>query len=320
MAHLTSEQRYTISVLLQQKKSLTFISTTIGKDKSVVSREIQRNSSPTKGTYIYEQAQTYSDERKKNKPHHRRLTPKIIHYIEDLIRQEYSPEQVVGRAKLESIPCVSITSIYKYIWDNKEQTSSKDKLFRYLRVGRKKEFKKCGKYSGLGVIPDRVMLSQRPKEVDKRERFGDFEADTVWIANKAVIVTVNDRTTGISHIRHLPDRKSERVNRAIADILEQYKGMVKSITVDNGKEFYKHKELAKIIGCQVYFADPYASWQRGANENYNGLIRQYIPRNCNFESLSDEYINLIENKLNNRPRKRFGFLSPFEYFNTNFKN
>ena len=320
MAHITPEQRYTISGLLQQRKSISEISQTNHKHRSVVWREIKRNSSSVKGIYTYKSAQQRAELRQKQKKRHRRFTLEVQLFVEQKIREDYSPEQIVGYAKLHGIACVSITTIYKYIWDNKANYTTVDRLFHHLRVGRKKGIKAYSKRTGFGTIPNRVMIAQRPDIVAKRERFGDFEADTMWIANKAVIVTVNDRATGISHIKQLPDRKADNVNKAIADMLKPYNGMIKTITVDNGKEFFRNESLAKLLNCDVYFAEPYASWQRGSNENVNGLYRQYLPRNTRIETLSDEYIHLIESKINNRPRKRYGYLSPAQKLTLNINN
>lgn len=314
MAHLNFQQRYTICVLLQQQKSITEIARTIGRDKSVVSREIARNGSQSRKAYNYNLAQQRCDLRKKKRHRFRRLTPAIESFIKEKIRQDYSPEQIVGYAKRMKIPCVSITTIYKYIWSDKANYLTKDKLFHHLRVGHKKAIKKYSKKAGLGVIPNRVMISERPKIVAKRKRFGDFEADTVWIANKAVIVTVNDRATGLSYIKALDNRKSDNVNQAIYEMLKDKIGMIKTITVDNGKEFYKHQQLAKMLKADVYFADPYASWQRGSNENTNNLYRQYFPRKTKLEQITPKKLQDAQNNLNNRPRKRYGYKSPIEVF------
>lgn len=319
MAHLKAEQRYTISVLLQQGKSKRELARVIGRHPSVVTREISRNSSPESPHYDFAFAHQQAQERQRKKLRSVRFTEEIKAYVSKKIREDYSPEQVVGNARRLGIPCVGITSIYKYIWANKDLRGEPDKLFHHLRHGNSKGLRSSSKRVGLGVIPDRKMIADRPAIVAERSRFGDFEADTMWLAGKAVVVTVNDRATGLGYIRVLADRKSDRVNKAIAEMLAPYKGRVHSLTVDNGKEFYKHKELAGLLGVAVFFADPYASWQRGANENLNGLYRQFLPRKTQISTIDQKYIKMIESKLNNRPRKRLGFLSPIEFFNTNFE-
>lgn len=156
--------------------------------------------------------------------------------------------------------------------------------------------------------------------MDEKRRFGDLELDTVIGRNhKGAILTVNDRATWLCWLALLDGKESEPLKNALINMLSPLKGIIKTATADSGKEFAVHKEIAEALGIDVFFAHPYHSWERGANENMNGLIRQYIPKKSSFENLNDEDIQLIQNKLNNRPRKRLNFLTPIEYFCRNFE-
>ncbi len=155
--------------------------------------------------------------------------------------------------------------------------------------------------------------------VNRRIRFGDLEFDTMIGRNhQGAILTINDRTTGMCWLSKLSGKESEPLKEAAVRELAPWEGLIHTITADNGKEFAAHQEIAEALNANFYFAHPYHSWKRGSNENMNGLIRQYIPKGSSFENLSNEYIKLIQNKLNNRPRKKIGYLSPLEYFITNF--
>jgi transposase, IS30 family len=320
MAHLTVLQRYAINLFHNEGNGINEIARHINRSPSVVSREINRNSSPKTSRYNYMPAQRRADLRKQTKPHYIRFTPEIKAFVEEKIREDYSPEQIVGYAKLHSIECVSGPTIYKYIYEDKEKKGwHRDKLFNHLRCHGKKYKRTGAPKSGQGVIKDRVLIDERPKIVDQKQRFGDFEADTMWIANGASIVTVNDRATSLSFIRLVPSRKADVVTKAIVDILTPLKGYVNTITIDNGKEFSNHKIIAEKLNTKVYFAHPYHSWERGANENTNRLYRQYFKNKTKYEELDNQYILFIQNKLNLRPRKRLGFLSPYKYLFCNFE-
>lgn len=310
MAHLQYEQRYAISVLQKSGKGVNEIARLLARSPSVISREIKRNSSPKTKLYNAKPAQLRSEERKKNRLYFRRLTPSVVSFIEEKLEEDYSPEQIVGYAKNKGIPCVSVPTIYKYIETDKLDPASQKRLYKHLRCHTRKYVKRGTPQTGQGQIPNRRMIDERPAEVDKKERFGDFEADTVRIANGASLVTLNDRASSFSMIRPVPSRKAEDVEKAIIEMLMPFKGLAETITVDNGKEFGCHKKLEEVLGVKVFFAHPYHSWERGANENTNKLYRQYFKNKTKLSEIPKGYIDLIQNRLNNRPRKRLGFESP----------
>jgi len=323
MKHLTSEQRYTIFVLLQKGYSQKKIAETIGKDKSTISRELRRNCDKRSGKYNPELAQKKYEQRQHQKHKKKYFTEEIRRYVEEKLLKDYSPEQICGRAKIEGQACVSHETIYQHIWRDKRKGG---KLHEHLRRGNKRYRKRGNLKDNRGIIKDRISIDERPEIVDAKERFGDLEIDTIIGKNKkGAILTIVDRYSGMVWIRKLESKKAKLLSEKVIEVLYPIKSLIHTITGDNGKEFAEHKMIAKQLNINFYFAHPYHSWERGANENVNGLIRQYIPKKTDFSSITDEYIEYIQNKLNNRPRKRLNFLSPNEIFNkfvksiTNYK-
>ena len=313
MAHLSEAQRYTISQMIQQGKSLSEIAKVIGKDKSVVSRELRRNCDKRNGTYDYRLAQRKYEKRMKEKPKFRRFTEEIRIFVDVMLREELSPEQIVGRCRLLGFPMVSHETIYQHIWKDKRRGGD---LYKHLRRRGRRYRKRGGRYDMRGIIRDRVSIDERPSIVDQKSRFGDLEFDTVIGKNhKGALFTCNDRFTKLVWIELLESKEAIPLKEAALAALAPMKGLIKTITADNGKEFAEHKAIAKGLGADFYFAHPYHSWERGANENTNGLIRQYLPKGTSFENLTNEHVKQIQNKLNNRPRKALGYLTPIEFFN-----
>jgi transposase, IS30 family len=313
MSHLTKEQRYTIQVLLSQNYSKPEIASVLGKHKSVIYREIKRNCDKRNGFYKSDLAQVKYDTRLKEKPKKITFTDQIKQSVNQLIKEDYSPEQIVGYCKKNQIQCVSIERIYQHIWKDKKQ---KGTLYKHLRT-KGKRYKKRGNINeSRGKLTDRNAIENRPKIVEEKQRFGDFELDTIIGKNhQGAIVTINDRCTGLLKIKKVATKDSKLVKNAIVDLLMGLKPYIHTITSDNGKEFAQHKEISKELDIDFYFANPNSPWERGANENLNGLLRQYIPKSSSFEDLTDEKLYEIQEKINNRPRKRFKFESPNYMFN-----
>ena len=308
MSQITKEQRYTISVMLNQGTKPKDIAKFIGKDKSSIYREINRNKDKRNGVYKSQLAENKCRERHKVKPKRKRFTSAIKTKVVELISEDYSPEQVVGFCKKEEIACVSHETIYQYIWENKKQKGS---LHTHLRRQGRKYRKRGAAKDNRGIIKGRIGIEKRPNIVEERERFGDLEVDLIIGSNhKSAIVTLNDRASGVLKMKKVVSKEAEIVTRAINSLLEEWMPYLHTITADNGKEFAGHKEVAEFLNIDYYFARPYHSWERGSNENLNGLIRQYIKKKTDFRTLSDEYVKSIETKLNNRPRKRFKFETP----------
>lgn len=310
--HITEEQRYAISMMLQIPMSKKAIAEAIGVDKSTVYREIKRNCDARSGSYSMELAQRKADRRKQQKHRKEVLTPAMRKRIIKLLKKGFSPEQIVGRSRLEGIAMVSHETIYRWIWEDKRRGG---KLHKYLRRQGRRYAKRGSKNAGRGFIPGRVDIDERPEIVELKERFGDLEIDTIIGKNhKGAILTINDRATSRVWIRKLSGKEAIPVAKIAVWALRKVKNLIHTITADNGKEFAKHEEIAQKLEIKFYFCKPYHSWERGANENTNGLIRQYIPKGKDFSEVTNKQIKWIENKLNNRPRKRLGHLTPNEKF------
>lgn len=313
MAHLTQEQRYSISVLLRNGKKQSEIAVVIGKDKSVISREIKRNKDLRNGVYKYEQAQRKYISRQKLKQKHKAFTCSVKAHVNSLIEEDYSPEQIVGVSKNENIECVSHERIYQYIWQDKKEGGE---LYTHLRRKGRKYRKRGNKKDSRGLIKNRISIDKRPKIVEKRERFGDLEVDLIIGKNhEQAILTINDRASGFLKMQKIKSKQSKIVTAAILELLVNWKPYLQTVTADNGKEFAGHETVAEQLNIDYYFAHPYHSWERGSNENLNGLIRQYFPKGSDFNKLSELDIKTVQDKLNNRPRKRFNFKSPIFVMN-----
>lgn len=317
MPQLTIEQRYTIEVLLSKGHKDNYIGEVLGKDKSVISREISRNKNELNGKYTAELAQSKREARKKRQAPKKKLTSKMLVEIENLLKEEYSPEQVVGVFRRAEKACVSHETIYQHIWKDKKEGGT---LYIHLRRKGKKYRKRGSLKDSRGVLKNRIDIDERPAIVEEKKRFGDLEIDTIIGKNhKGAIVTINDRASGYLWMGKVERRTAANIKRMTIALLSNFKGKIKTITADNGKEFALHEEIAKALEVDFYFAKPYHSWQRGANENLNGLVRQYIPKKTDFSTFDHILVWHVQNKLNDRPRKRFNFDSPAQVLN-NFLN
>ena len=305
---LTQEQRYGIYSLQQTGHNQATIAEVIGVHQSTISRELKRN----KGLrgYRYKQAHEMATARRKGKAKPR-IDAGAWAFIERLIQKEWSPEQISGWMKNEMGYSVSHERIYQHILQDKQ---SGGKLYLHLRC-RKKRRKRYGSHERRGQIPNRTSIDERPRIVDSRHRYGDWEVDTIiGSRHQQAIVSLAERKSRLALIRKVDRKTSEQVSQAVTELLGSVKHRVHTITGDNGKEFSGHQEIAKSLSANFYFAHPYASWERGLNENTNGLIRQYFPKSRDFASITDSEILTVMNKLNNRPRKCLGFKTPNQVF------
>ena len=307
MSHVTEEQRYTISMMLEQGYSRKEICKVIGKDKSVISRELKRNCDQRNGKYTSKLAQKKYEKRKREKPKALKFTREVQIYVEDKLGLQWSPEQISNSCNKEEMQMVSPERIYQHIIQDKKEGG---RLYKNLR--RKKKYRRrIGVEDRRGKLKNRKSIHERPKEVDEKTRVGDLEVDLILGANhKGALLTINDRKTGLARVRLLKSKNAKGVAKAIVKALRSIKTICKTMTSDNGKEFAQHEYVSKKLGIDFYFADPYSSWQRGANENLNGLIRQYFPKKTSFEQLTWRDIKKVENLLNTRPRKRLGYITP----------
>lgn len=313
MSHITDEQRCTIERLKKAGYQQQHIALAIGKSASTVSRELRRNCDGRSGSYTADLAGRKSARRKKDKPKAVRFTAAMRAEVERQLARKLSPEQIVGAARREGRDMVSHERIYQHIWQDKKRGGQ---LHEHLRTCGKRYRKRGAAKDRRGIIAGRVDIEQRPAVVEKRERFGDLEMDTIiGRKHKGAILTINDRASGMLLMRKVPRKESALVAKAAIDALRLWRPLLHTATSDNGKEFADHQLIARKLQLDFFFAKPYHSWERGSNENLNGLIRQYIPKQTDFDTLTDEYIQYVQDQINSRPRKRFNFDTPINEFN-----
>lgn len=306
---LTLEKRYHISALIKQGYSQKDISIELNVHPSTISREIKRNST---GRYNAELAQIQYHKRVISKKKRKAITKPIEKYIREKLKQDWSPEQIAGRIKVDKNITIHHETIYRFIYANK---ASNGRLYLHLRHKNKKYHKRTQVYQKRGTIKNRICISKRPKIVDTKKRIGDWEIDTIIGANhKGALVTIVDRASKFTLIKKVHSKQADVVTQATLDLLHPIKHLTHTITSDNGKEFAYHDLISRTLETSFFFANPYHSWERGLNEHTNGFIRQYIPKKSEFENISKEEIVTIANKLNHRPRKSLGFKTPFEVF------
>jgi IS30 family transposase len=308
--HLTLKERYQIWSFFENGKSRNQIARKIGRSVSTVSRELKRNKSPGQH-YEPEMAEELAKKRKQNAHKHERFTKEMKKIVEEKINGGWSPEQISGYCKKHKIDMVSYETIYQYIRSDKAAGGT---LYKHLRHANKRR-KRYGAEEKRGLIKNKRSIDERPDIVDKKKRFGDWEADTIIGHNyKGCMVTLVERKTKLTLIANTKNKKSENVKEGIVRLLEPFKNLSHTITFDNGKEFAKHEEIEKKLGVKIYFAHPYSSYERGLNENTNGLIRQYLPKKTDLKDIPDFFLASIVRDLNTRPRKTLDFASPIEAF------
>ncbi len=311
---LTEEDRIELYAMKQAGKPQNQIAAQLGVHPSTISRELARNSG-LRG-YRPKQAQQKTLLRRFTAGKAVKMTPETIDYIESKLHQQHSPEQIAERMKLDPDwhgPSVSHERIYQHIWQDKAQNGT---LYQHLRIGGTKQRRKRRNSRDMrGTIKNRVGIEKRPKIVEKNIRIGDWEGDTIVGKNhQGALVTLVDRKSKLTLIGKVNRYTAEAVEQIIVRLLELVPRRNYTLTVDNGKEFASHESVADALKIKVYFADPYCAWQRGLNENTNGLIRQYAPKGSDVRTLTDQQIQHIMDRLNNRPRKSLGYLTPNEVF------
>lgn len=311
--HVTLDIRSQIYALKATGTSLHKIAAIVERDVSTISREINRNTG-SRG-YRYKQADAKAVERRANASRApQKLTPTLVAIIEEKLMEEWSPDQISGRLKDKNIASISHEAIYQLIWKNK---SAGGALYKQLRHNGKKYNKRSSGKAGRGCIPNRVDITERPKIVEQKTRIGDWEGDTVISAvSKTALLTVVDRHSKFTRIKKLGRKTAENVRVAMKEVMSVLPYPVITVTYDNGKEFAAHQDIAADLNAHCYFAAPYHSWERGLNEHTNGLIRQYLPKSVDFKDVTDDEIQAIEDRLNNRPRKILGYKTPMEVMMT----
>ena len=311
---LTDEDRIEIYAMKQAGKQQNEMAAELGVHPCTISRELVRNAG-FRG-YRPKQAQQKMLYRRFTARKAVKMTPETIDYIERKLGQEHSPEQIAERMKIASDwhgPTVSHERIYQHIWQDKAQGGL---LYKKLRIGGTKQRRKRRNSRDMrGTIKNRIGIEQRPEIVERKIRIGDWEGDTVVGKNhQGALVTLVDRKSKLTLIGKVNRYTAGAVEKTIISLMDFLPRRNYTLTVDNGKEFASHESVADALRIRVYFADPYSAWQRGLNENTNGLIRQYVPKGSEVQTLTNEQIQHIMDRLNNRPRKTLGFLTPNEVF------
>jgi len=306
---LTEDERYQIYEDKLNGLSHRQIAKSLNRHHSTISREISRNSGLR--NYRPKQAHQFAEHRHHSKPKFIKMVESVCNLIAKNIKKDWSPEQIQGRLKEENYPVVCPSTIYRYI---REDKAAGGQLYKHLRHSKPYK-KRTGKPDARGQIIGRKSIDQRPSIVDQKCRLGDWEADTViGKGHKGVLVTLAERVSKKTLIAKVNSKHADVVTAAIIRLLKSEKNYLHTITYDNGKEFAYHDEISDALNIEGYFAHPYHSWERGLNENHNGLIRQYLPKGMALDKVTDKEIQVIQNKLNNRPRKTLGYKTPNEVY------
>ncbi|WP_346838697.1 IS30 family transposase [Microbulbifer sp. SAOS-129_SWC] len=312
---ITSEERYILAALRKQGFSVVAIAKNLDRHRSTIYREINRNSCHhIDGSYRPSKAHRRTVARRRRSRRNRQYSHGDFKVIRNLLRKKLSPEQVVGYIRRFGLMAkrISHETIYQYIWRDKAAGGT---LWTHLRQSSKQRRKRYKAYDSRGRLADKRHISERPVSVESRKYQGHWEIDTVHgRGSNHCIVTLSERKTGYVMIGKLPDKSTAALNKKVISLINRDPAGFKTITADNGTEFHQYKKIEGRHDVRFYFANPYHSWERGSNENINGLIRQYLPKTESMEGLTQQQCNQIANRLNQRPRKRFGYKTPEEMY------
>jgi len=315
--HLSESERTVIFYLQMDHRSQGEIARTLGRDPSTICRELGRNRNVL-GEYFPDHAHHLAACRGKQRPRPCTGDAALMAHVDAKLQARWSPQQIAGRLKVAAPSrlagaSISHATIYRWIWACPERSR---RLRPFLRVAHKKRRKPYGKPSKRGQIPNRVSIDERPELVEERSRLGDWEGDTmVGKGRSGCVVTNVDRASRYTVARKLDRPTAGAVTAALHQAMRRVPGdRRRTQTFDNGREFAGHEEIARLLGMDVYFAHPYSSWERGTNENTNGLLRQYLPKGSDFAQLTAWHLESIMRQLNDRPRKCLDYRTPAEVF------
>lgn len=310
---LTRDERVLMSHLRWQGLPYAKIAEQLGRHRSTIYREFARNScNHIDGAYRPSKAQRRTKARRSRSRRNAQFSPADFTIVRQYLKQKWSPEQISGYLRRQGIQAPSHETIYRYIWNDKFTGGD---MHNYLRQAIKKRRKRHNSTDSRGRLADKRHISERPKAVETRRFRGHWEIDTVVSrASKDCIVTINERKSGFVMIGKLKDRTTDSLNKRVSMLINRNPKAFKTITADNGTEFNQYKAIEAAHDVEFYFANPYHSWERGSNENLNGLIRQYLPRGCSMASLTQQQCDRIAAQLNQRPRKRHDYKTPEEIF------
>jgi IS30 family transposase len=308
---VTLEERYALAVLRQQGLSAAAIARALGRHRSTIGREVRRNHKAIDGGYRPQLADWYARGRRSRSRRNRRFAAADLALVRGLVCEQWSPEQIAGRLRRAGRLRISHETIYRYIWADKRAGGQ---LYRHLRCAEKRRRKRSRGYERRGHVAGKRPITARPAIVATRAQLGHWEADTMVGPGRACVLSLVERKSGYLVLGQLPARTTAAVNRRATRLIARQPHPVHTITADNGTEFHRFRVIERATGVRFYFATPHHAWERGTNENTNGLIRQYLPKRQRMTTLTQLDCNAIARKLNGRPRKRLGYRTPEECY------
>jgi IS30 family transposase len=310
---ITAAERYALMVLQKQGLCPAAIARVLGRHRSTITRELDRNCKPSDGYYRPQLAHWYALGRRAGSRRNTRFTFRAWRFVRQLLHEDWSPEQISGWLRRFGILSISHETIYRHVWTDKKYGGT---LHTHLRCAQKRFRKRYGQRDSRGRLAGKRMIRERPAAANDRREIGHWEADTMLGDSQAgpCILTMVERKTGYVAIGKLQRRTAPFCNARARHLVNAQPRPVRTITVDNGTEFHSYRALERHIGARLYFANPHHSWERGTNENTNGLIRQYLPKRQSMAHLTQHDCNRIAAKLNQRPRKRLGYRTPEECY------
>ena len=310
---ITFAERYTLGLLRQGGLTPAAIARVLGRHRSTIGREVRRNGTPRDGCYRPQLAEWYARGRGSRSRRNRRFSAADWVRVQTLVREDWSPEQIAGRLRADQELEISHETIYRYLWADKRQGGQ---LYRHLRGACKQRRKRYGRYDSRGRLAGKRPITARPAVVAGRTELGHWEGDTVLGASQAgpCVLSLVERKIGYLVLGQLRQRTTAEVNRRATPLLQAQAPPVRTITVDNGTEFHGYAAIEQATAAEFYFATPHHAWERGTNENTNGLLRQYLPKGQSMAHLTQHDCNRIAAKLNRRPRKRLGYRTPEECY------
>jgi IS30 family transposase len=311
--HLTAEERFLIASLRRYRVSIPDIAATLGRHRTTVWRELQRNTAPSGCGYGHVRAHERAVARRRRSRRNGRFGREALARVEELLREKWSPEQISGHLRRRGELRISHETIYRHVWRDRRRGGT---LHTHLRQALKQRRKRYGRYDSRGRLAGKRMIHERPAHIEKRCQVGHWEIDTVMGAGQQgdCVVTLVERKTGFVQIGKLPCRTKEHAIRVITTLIRRHPGRFNTITSDNGTEFHCYRSIEAATGTTFYFATPHHAWERGTSENTNGLLRQYLPKGHSMENLTQTQCDQIAKKLNDRPRKRHAYRTPLQCF------
>ncbi|MGH8630461.1 MAG: IS30 family transposase [Burkholderiales bacterium] len=310
---ITFAERYTLGLLRQRGLSPAAIARVLGRHRSTIGRELHRNRAHSDGTYRPPLADWYARGRRSRARRNRQFTIATWTRIQTLLREDWSPEQVAGWLRRHRELAISHETIYRYVWADKRAGGT---LYQHLRGARKQRRKRYSRYDSRGRLAGKRAITERPGAIEARQELGHWEADTMLGASQAgpCVLSLVERKSGYLLLGQLRQRTSAAVNARAHQLITAQPHRVRTITVDNGTEFHEYAALERTTATRFYFATPHHAWERGTNENTNGLLGQYLPKRQSMAHLTQHDCNRIAAKLNRRPRKRLGYRTPEECY------